>query len=484
MNPAGRVVVVGLGPGDLSAGPGGEILLDEERTVLVRTLRHPGAVRLAELRPVESGDRFYEAEGDLEDVYQRLAEWVLERAETEPVVYAVPGSPLVGERSVSILRGLCRERRIEVEILPALSFLDLAIERLGLDPLENGLQILDGRRLPDPLSLHLPALIAQIDSRGLAASIKDRLGRVLPGEAEVVILADLGAPDEVVERIPLAELDRRPAGPRLSLFLDPEQVGWWGLVRTVRRLRVECPWDARQTHHSLTRHLIEEAYETADAIAGLSPEAPGGPVNHEAYLELEGELGDLLLQVVFHANLARGAGVFDVEEVAEMIRRKLVRRHPHVFGDTEVSGPSEVIRNWERLKQEEKGRQSLMDDVSEGLPALARAAKIQRRAASVGFDWPEADPVLEKVAEELGELQEAVSGRGSVDDELGDLLFSLVNLSRHLHVDPEMALRGATERFAARFRAMEAAGDLSGLSLQELDARWDQVKKQSELDEP
>lgn len=166
-----------------------------------------------------------------------------------------------------------------------------------------------------------------------------------------------------------------------------------------------------------------------------------------------------------------------------MIRRKLVRRHPHVFGETEVSGPSEVIRNWERLKQEEEGRQSLMDDVSEGLPALARAAKMQRRAASVGFDWPEADPVLEKVAEELGELREAVSGRGSVDDELGDLLFSLVNLSRHLHVDPEMALRGATERFAARFRAMEAAGDLSGLSLKELDARWDQAKKQPDAGE-
>ncbi|MGH9167822.1 MAG: nucleoside triphosphate pyrophosphohydrolase, partial [Acidimicrobiia bacterium] len=185
---------------------------------------------------------------------------------------------------------------------------------------------------------------------------------------------------------------------------------------------------------------------------------------------------DLLLQAVFHANLAREAGAFDVEEMAEQIRRKLVRRHPHVFGEVKVEGPAEVIRNWERLKQEEKGRQSLMDDVPAGLPALARAAKLQRRASSVGFDWPKAGPVLDKLAEEVGELREALDDPLAAESELGDVLFSVVNLSRHLHVDPEMALRRAVDRFADRFRAMERAGTLDGLTLEELDARWEAAK--------
>jgi tetrapyrrole methylase family protein/MazG family protein len=246
-------------------------------------------------------------------------------------------------------------------------------------------------------------------------------------------------------------------------------------------LRRECPWDAEQTHHTLASHLIEEAYETLDAIGALSPDAPAGDPDPGAYAVLEEELGDLLLQVVFHATLAAETGAFDVEEVAEAIRRKLVRRHPHVFGDVTVSGAEEVLANWEALKHEEKGRESLMDDVPRALPSLPAADKIQRRAASVGFDWPNALPVFAKVEEELGELR-AAEGRDALTSELGDLLFAVVNLARHLNVDPEVALARANRRFAARFRSVEAAASdrgvaLADLPLEELDALWEDAKR-------
>jgi tetrapyrrole methylase family protein/MazG family protein len=472
------ILIIGLGPGDLRdlAEEARELLADPARVVLVRTLEHPAARQLVGLRPVESGDQIYQSSPDLDIVYRRLAERVVELGRSGPVAYAVPGSPRVGERSVELVRRLAAEAGLEVRIVGGASFLDLVLDRLGLDPLDRGLQVLDGRNLPDPLLLHLPTVIAQVDRPMVLGEVRDALGRLLPDETPITLLADLGTGVEVVETFTLGELDRRSAGPRTTLYLDGQPAGWSGLVATVRRLRRDCPWDASQTHHSLVRHLIEEAYEVAEAIGALPAEAPAGEPDHAAYLELEAELGDLLLQAVFHANLAREAGVFDAEEMAEQIRRKLVRRHPHVFGEVQVEGPEEVIRNWERLKQEEKGRQSLMDDVPAGLPALARAAKLQRRASSVGFDWPKAGPVLDKLAEEVEELREALDDPREAESELGDVLFAVVNLSRHLHVDPEMALRRAVDRFADRFRAMERSGPLDGLTLEELDARWEAAK--------
>jgi ATP diphosphatase len=184
------------------------------------------------------------------------------------------------------------------------------------------------------------------------------------------------------------------------------------------------------------------------------------------------------LQVLFHSNIARQAGAFDIEDVAEVLRQKLVRRHPHVFGDVEVEDAEEVKANWEQIKETERGeaRQSLLDGVPAGMPALERAAKIQRRAADVGFDWAQAAPVLDKLSEEVEELREAVAEKNRVPEELGDVLFTVVNLARHLNVDPELALRGAIERFISRFGAMEVMGPLDGLSLAELDERWEIAK--------
>lgn len=480
----GPILVVGLGPAGLDRVPSHVVdrLLDPGLPLLLRTLDHPAAAELAARRPVESADDLYQWYDSFEEVYAAIASRVLERAESGPVGYAVPGSAFIAERAVAILRERAAETGIPVEIVAGESFLELAFERLEIDPFDRGVQVLDGRSLPDPLLLHLPTVIGQVDRPLVLGEVRTALLRLLTPDTEIVVLTDLGGAEERVERTTLEDLRGAQAGLRVSLFLDPEPPGWPGLIRTNARLRLECPWDRRQTHHSLARHLLEEAYETLEAIDGLPAESPGGEPDYAAYAELEEELGDLLLQTVFHATLAGEAGAFDVEEVAEGVRRKLVRRHPHVFGDVEAATAEHVLANWEQLKRAEKERGSLMDGVPAVLPALARAHELQSRAATVGFDWPDVAGVIDKVREEWGELLAVTGGpKDRVAAELGDVLFSVVNLARRLEVDAEGALRTATARFERRFRRLEDGGTLAGLSLEELDRRW-QAAKAAERD--
>jgi tetrapyrrole methylase family protein/MazG family protein len=472
------ILIAGLGPAGLDRVEAQVLrrLLDPALAVVVRTRRHPAAADLAGRRSVESCDDIYESAADFDEVYGAIARRVLDRAAAGPVAYAVPGSALVGERSVALIREGAAAAGIPVEVAAGESFLSLVLERAGADPLQRGLQVLDGRSLPDPLLLHLPTVIAQVDTAAVLYEVRDALLRLLPAESPVVWLADLGGPGERVEHLPLTGLGAKHAGLRSSLFLDPVPPGWPGLVQTNARLRRECPWDRRQTHHSLARHLIEEAYETVAALEALPPEAPAGEPDFPGYVEAEEELGDLLLQVVFHATLAAETGAFGVEEVAEGIRRKLVRRHPHVFGEVEAETAEAVLANWEVIKREEKGRESPMDGVPAALPALSRADALQARAATVGFDWPSLDGVVAKVREELEEVLAEVGRPARAADEVGDLLFAVANLARHLSVDPEQALRRAASRFERRFRAMEEEGSLAGLSLEEMERRWEAAK--------
>lgn len=250
------------------------------------------------------------------------------------------------------------------------------------------------------------------------------------------------------------------------------------LVDLMERLRADdgCPWDRKQTHTSIRRYVIEEAYEVAEAIDGGDPD------------ELRLELGDLLLQVVFHARIAEEANQFDIVEVCEGIVAKMERRHPHVFGDVEVADADEVSRNWEAIKARERGGESsALDGVPKSMPALQRAERIGEKAAKSGFDWPHARSVLAKVAEESAELEAAVAGgdRNERAAEFGDLLFSLVNLARHLDIDPEQSLAGTVQRFEARFRHAESAARGSGpglraLSQEERDTLWEAAKKAME----
>ncbi len=245
------------------------------------------------------------------------------------------------------------------------------------------------------------------------------------------------------------------------------------LEEIVRILRAPggCPWDAEQTHQSIRRNFLEEAYEAAEAIDEESPE------------HLKEELGDVLLQVVFHARMEQEEGRFDLDAVADGVCKKLIYRHPHVFGDVSVSGTGEVLSNWEELKRKEKGQATntdALESVARSLPALWRAEKVQKKAKKAGFDWPDISGALDKLSEELEELKTAAAQGTNVAEELGDLLFSAVNVSRFLKVDCEDALNQATDKFIGRFRKVEEqAGErpMTEMTLAELDQLWERAKE-------
>ncbi len=479
--PGGRVVVVGLGP----AGP--ELITEQARAAIlriptrfVRTARHPSASAVPDH---VSFDRIYERGSTLDQVYTQIVEELAVAASRHgEVLYAVPGSPLIAERSVELLRG---DDRVTVEILPALSFLDLAWARLGVDPLAAGARLVDGQRFSvEAAGERGPLLVAQCDSQAVLSEIKLAVDSEV--SEPVTVLHHLGLPDEAVFEVAWPELDRSFAPDHLTALWIPqlfapvaaELVRFAELVRTLRR---ECPWDREQTHRSLTRHLLEETYETLEAIEALDE-------SDSSVAHLEEELGDLLFQVFFHATLAAEAGWFTLADVARVIHDKLVHRHPHVFGDVTAGTSEQVLVNWEQIKKEEKGRESIMDGVPGDLPSLLYAHKLQRKAASVGFDWDDVEGALPKVTEELGELRGAMAlmsdGAGSereIEAELGDLLFAVVNVARHLDVDPEAALRSASAKFRGRFQLVEAIASARGLDLQvmdldALDALWDEAK--------
>lgn len=236
-----------------------------------------------------------------------------------------------------------------------------------------------------------------------------------------------------------------------------------------------CPWDIEQTHESIRRNLLEEAYEVCEAIDENDPE------------HLKEELGDLLMQVLFHARIEEEKGGFNLDDVADASVKKLIYRHPHVFGEVTVEGRGDVIKNWDELKKKEKSQTTVtktMADVAETLPSLWRAEKIQKKAAKAGFDWPDADGALDKLHEETSELETAI-GEGNaahIEEELGDLLFTVVNIARFTKTDPETALHKSCEKFIRRFNYVEqeaerSGGRLSDMSLEEMDKLWEQSKK-------
>jgi tetrapyrrole methylase family protein/MazG family protein len=477
------ITIVGLGPAGTSHVDDGAFapLTDAAATVVLRTRNHPAAEAVATLRPVLTCDDLYDTLSAFDDVYAGITDRVLAAAADGPVVYAVPGSAVVGERTVPMIIAKAEEAGIPVTVIPGTSFLDLAYLAVGVDPIADGLQILDARDLPDPLPLHVPTFITQVDSALRASDVSLALSRTIDPDESVVVLDRLGDDDASIVHVSVADLARYDGGPRTTVFVPAALSGLLGLIATNRILREQCPWDNKQTHHTLLTHLVEEAYETADAIARLPLDAPGGQVDYGAYAEVEEELGDLLLQVVFHATLAAEAGVFDIDEVAEHIRRKLVERHPHVFGDVTVDGADEVLANWEDIKAVEKNRDSLMDDIPSGMTGIARAMKVQSRARSVGFDWDDPQDVIEVLRGEIDELDEARPDDEAMMAELGDILFTAVNLARHLGVDPEVALRGSVNTFIERFRHMEDSFRARSVSMRDaspadLEAAWTDAK--------
>ncbi|MBI3964652.1 MAG: nucleoside triphosphate pyrophosphohydrolase [Chloroflexi bacterium] len=504
------LTIVGLGPGPAAMlTAAARQLLERAPRVWLRTRRHPTVDELAATARFESFDDVYDSAATLAEVYDTIAARLLALARAPGgCVYAVPGHPLVAEASVRQLLAAA-PADLRIDVIPGLSFVDAVATALRLDPFAGGLQLLDGadlvrwappERLDEearwdwllrlarpPFDPGLPLLLAQVDHPRVVSGIKLVLLDHYPPDHAVTLVRAAGVPGaESVTTVPLFELDRRARVDHLTCIhvppLDPlQQTRSFAALRyVVARLRGPggCPWDREQSHNSLKLYLLEEAYEVLDALDDGEP------------AELAEELGDLLLQILLHAQLASETDAFTMDDVVAGIMTKLIRRHPHVFGDVEVRDSTDVVRNWEQIKRAEKSGaeqpRSALAGVPRQLPSLAFAQAIQRKAARVGFDWPTVDGVLEKVAEEVAEIRRAESP-AERQAEIGDLLFALVNLCRWVEVDAEEALRQANRRFTARFQTVEhlasARGDdLRALNIEQLDALWNEAKRQERGD--
>jgi tetrapyrrole methylase family protein/MazG family protein len=385
----------------------------------------------------------------------------------------------VGEATVKHIVARAEETGLPVRVVEGLSFVEPTLTALQVDALA-GLQLYDAVELAvrhhPPLNPDLPALVGQLYSRALAADVKLTLMNQYPDDHEVALVHAAGTSDQRVVRLPLYELDRQESVAHLTaLYVPPLPgvTGFEGLQDTVAHLRAPdgCPWDREQTHESLRRGVLEEAYEVVAAI-------DAGDVG-----ALQEELGDFLLQVLLQVQIATEEGEFKMVDVVSGIDAKLKHRHPHVWGGRTVAGTGEVLRRWEELKREEKGQaeaHSTLDGVPVALPAVQQADTYSRRAARVGFDWSDPSGVAAKVREEIVEVEAATTPQER-EAEIGDLLFAVVNWARWLGVDPETALRKATARFGRRFRGVERVVrerglDMATMTIDELEALWQEVK--------
>jgi tetrapyrrole methylase family protein/MazG family protein len=464
--------------------------------VFLRTGVHPSVAWLKEQGCVFSTfDYLYQDLPSFRDVYEAICRKVLVAAQEGPVVYGVPGHPLVYEESVRLILVGAKEAGVSVQVLPAMSFLDAVLVSLGLSA-EKGLQVLDGLSLDEQFPMTTgPVVVTQVHSKLVAADVKLSLLEHYPAEHPITVVQAAGVPGlERIEIVPLRKLDRLDWLDHLtSLYLPEELEGSKGLLAMgecaqgssldrltglMARLRGPkgCPWDLEQSHLTLRTYLLEEAYEVLEAL------------NEEDMHKLCEELGDLLLQVVFHAQIARESGAFELEDVICGINEKIIRRHPHVFGQVTAKDSAEVNRNWERIKAQERKdvvSQHLLDGVSRNMPGLMRAVKLQKKAALVGFDWPDHRGAVEKFYEELEELLQALSDgdKKQIERETGEWLFSVANLALIIKVDPEIAIIMTCEKFVKRFgfvedKAWEKGYALKDCSLQQLDDWWEEAKKQ------
>ncbi|MEH7180046.1 nucleoside triphosphate pyrophosphohydrolase [Neobacillus vireti] len=480
------IEILGLGAGDLDQLPFGIYKkLVQATHVYLRTKEHPVVMELEkENFRYTSFDSIYEKHDQFEDVYQEIVQTLLQKANGEEVIYAVPGHPLVAERTVQLLLEYGPKENVEILIGGGQSFVDALFQSLKIDPVD-GFQLLDGTSLhSSQLQIDQHIFISQVYDQFVASNIKLTLMERLPDDYEVVIVRAAGSSQEQIDRIPLYELDRKVTLDNLtSVYVPPvqdEQI----MLKNFSKLRSiiatlrgpnGCPWDKEQTHESLKKYLIEETYEVIEAI-------DSGDIDH-----LIEELGDVMLQVMLHAQIGEDEGYFAIEDVIEILSAKMIRRHPHVFGDKQAEDSKEVLLNWQEIKKQEKGEKeaSLLDGVSKAMPNLVRAYEIQRKAAKVGFDWQEITPALEKVKEELKEFEDELTGETknleAAKKEFGDILFAFVNVARFLDIHPEEALFETNEKFIRRFRFIEekvknSNKPIEDYSLEELDRFWDEAK--------
>ena len=480
------ITIVGLGPGSIDhLTRKAWDRLQRAGALYLRTARHPGVAQLPAELDCVSFDEVYQRFELFEDVYAEIAQRILAAAKRDgQVLYAVPGDPLVGEASVTRIMDLARAESIDVEIVHGLSFIEPCLSLIGHDALD-GLQILDALSIAEqyhpPINPALPALLAQVYSRDVASNLKLTLMNQYPDEFQVMLLHSAGEPQASVESLSLYEIDRSSRiDITTSLFVPAlgELSSFEALQNIIAHLRAPegCPWDREQTHRSLRPFLIEEAYEVLDTLDADDTEA------------LCQELGDLLLQILLHTQIAIDHGEFFMADLLRHLSEKMLRRHPHVFGDVApTSDLAQLSRIWNEVKAAEKAdadqqSDSILDGIAKAAPALFVAQRYSARAAKVGFDWPDIAGVEAKFNEELAEVLAAETTDERVR-ELGDLLFVTVNWLRWLGVDdPESLLRGINAKFYRRFRHVESQAALAGkplrdFSLDELDRWWQDAKR-------
>ena len=477
------LTVIGLGAGDLDQlSLGTYRKLKEADFIVARTDQHPAIEELrAEGITLTSFDELYEKHDAFQDVYEEIVAELLTMCVERPVTYVVPGHPLVAERTVQLLAGKEREGLIKLNIAGGNSFLDPIFAALRIDPIE-GFQLLDGTDLKrDDARMTQHILIAQVYDAFVASEVKLSLMEKYAYDHPVTVVTAAGSTGEELITVPLYELDRVTEIDNLTTVYVPpvhaqeDRLKDWSTFRAIiAALRAPdgCPWDREQTHESLKRHLIEEAHELIEAI---------NLQDDEGVIE---ELGDVLLQVFLHAQIGEDDGYFAMEDVLQAIGSKMIRRHPHVFGDKNVQNTDEVLQNWQEIKKTEKPQvESLLEGQDRHASSLLTAFNYQKEAAKVGFDWPTIAGAIEKFEEEWQEfLKEVEQGtRESQTDELGDVLFTIVNLSRFLKLSPEEAMIHANQKFKSRFTFVETSvkeghGHFDDYSLDELESFWKQAK--------
>ena len=471
-----KITVVSLGPGSRELLTLGAVdTLKKAKKIILRTRVCCGAADyLAEIGlSFDTLDFLHEECEDFDELITRAVQYLLDEAEKQDLCYAVFDA--AADETVAALRA-----RADVTVLPGVP---LSSPFLAAAPAQSKIEIQTASSL-EVTSIQNPLLILECDSKMLAGSCKLQLLAWYDADQPVLFFPPGQGSPRVFRTVPLAGLDRQPRYDHTCAALLPalalterKRFDFYDLVRVMAILRGEdgCPWDREQTHESLRKYLIEEAYETAAAI------------DEEDWEHVADELGDVLLQVVFQANIARQYGTFELSDITSDICRKMIHRHRHIFGSDHCETAEDVLVNWEKIKKEERGYKTqgeVLQGVSRGLPPLVRAAKVQKKARDVGFDWNDPRDALEKVHEEarevLAELEKGNPER--LEMEVGDLFFACVNAARLAGVDAEGALQKATEKFISRFVAMEKAilqdgKCFQGLTLSEMDVYWESSKQ-------
>lgn len=479
------ITVVGLGPGSKNALTIGVLdVLKNNSNIYFRTEKHPNVDYLKSIGvKFETCDKFYEKYDSFDDIYKAIAEELIKiHGEKGDLVYAVPGHPLVAEKSVTLLLNLCEEKGIESNLMPSVSFIDAVIESLKLDPIE-GVKIVDAFDIREQImDKRIGMVITQVYNKFIASETKLALCEYYKDDTDIIFVRAAGVEGlESIRTIKLYDLDRQDDIDYLTSIYIPkkpdETKDFQDLLNVMGTLRGEdgCMWDLEQTHESLKKYLIEECYEVIEAI------------DEEDDEKLIEELGDVLLQVVFHSQIGKEDGYFNINDIVECVTNKMISRHPHIFSDVKVNSSKEVLDNWDDIKKKEKNMETYTDElkhVPRCLPGLMRAEKVQRKAGKVGFDWNDVEPAMEKVLEELQEIKDVYKGGdvSRIQEEVGDLIFATVNIARLLDIDPEFAVNYTIDKFIKRFQFIEESGiqkglDMKSMTLEEMDALWDEAKK-------